>query len=149
MVWNLPHHCRESLTQRRQLPRGYVEKFRQFRKAIPSHERGRSLSQRFLAALLDSARMVLSDSTSKEATNSRLNWSIVYLSTPIIGIVGAMLVMHKPPIIESKAILLLAVVGVGIIVCMLVNWLRPRYELSVGRTRRVYDFLLRQFPPPD
>lgn len=88
-------------------------------------------------------------STSEETANSRLNWSVVYASVPVIGVAGAVLVMHRPPIIASKAILLLAAVGVGIVVSLSINLLRPRYERSDGRTRRIYDFLLRQFPPPD
>lgn len=84
-----------------------------------------------------------------ETANSRLNWSVVFASAPVIGIVGAILVMHKPPIIASTRILLLTVVGAGIFVIVVVNWLRPRYEYSAGRTRQIYDFLLRQFPPPD
>jgi hypothetical protein len=83
---------------------------------------------------------------SQETANSRLNWSVVYVSAPVIGIVGAALVMHKPPIIASKTILLLVVVSVGIFVSVLINLLRPRYERSAGRTRRIYDFLL-QSPP--
>jgi hypothetical protein len=95
------------------------------------------------------ARSPFTYSTSQETANSRLNWSVVYVSLPVIGITGAILVMHRPPIIASKAVLLLAVVGVGILVSLLINLLRPCYERSDGRTRRIYDFLLRQFPPPD
>jgi hypothetical protein len=88
-------------------------------------------------------------STNQETANSRLNWSVVYVSVPVIAIAGTILVMHRPPSIASKAILLLAVVGVGSVVSLSINLLRPRYERSDGRTRRIYDFLLRQFPPPD
>jgi hypothetical protein len=93
--------------------------------------------------------MVDSDSRLHETANSRLNWSVVCLSAPVIGIAGAILVVHKPPIIESKRMLLLAIFFVGIFVAVVGNLLRPRYEFSTGRTRRVYDFLLQQFPPPD
>jgi hypothetical protein len=88
-------------------------------------------------------------SVSQEAVNSRLNWSVVYVSAPLIGIGGTILVMHRPPIIASKTILFLVVVGVGIFVTALANLLRPRYEHSAGRTRPIYDLLLRHFPPPD
>ncbi len=93
--------------------------------------------------------MLPGDSLNQETANSRLNWSVVYATTPVIAIVGVILVFHKPPNIASKRTLLLAVVGAGFIATFLINWLRPRYEHSVGRTRRIYDFLLRQFSPLD
>jgi hypothetical protein len=91
---------------------------------------------------------MLSEPTSQEKANSRLNWSVVYVGAPVIGIVGAIVVAHKHSSISYKTILL-AVISVGILGIALINWLRPRYEHSAGRTRQLYDFLLRQFPPPD
>jgi hypothetical protein len=89
-----------------------------------------------------------SDTASQEKTNSRLNWSVVYVGAAVIGIVGAIVVAHKRPVVHPKR-LLLVVISAGIFGILLINWLRPRYERSTGRTKRFYDFLLRQFPPPD
>ena len=93
--------------------------------------------------------MDVSSSAGQEAANSRLNWSVVYACVPVIAIVGAVLVVHKPSFIASTRALLLAVVAIGIGVIILVNRVRPRYADSAGRTRCIYDFLLRQFPPLD
>jgi hypothetical protein len=93
--------------------------------------------------------MNVSNSADQEAANSRLNWSVVYVCVPVIAIIGAVLVLHRPSFVASTRALLFAVVAIGIGVIILVNWARPRYENSAGRTRRIYDFLLRQFPPPD
>ena len=90
---------------------------------------------------------MLSDSASQEKANSRLNWSVAFVGAAVIGIVGAVVVTQYP-VVEPKKLLLL-VISVGIFGIALVNWLRPRYERSAGRTRRFYDFLLRQFPRPD
>ena len=92
--------------------------------------------------------MLRSESTTQEKANSRLDWSVCYVCAPVIGIVGAIVVMHKYSAVSYKTILLV-VIGVGILGIVLINWLRPRYENAEDRTRRIYDFLLRQFPPPD
>jgi C4-dicarboxylate transporter len=91
---------------------------------------------------------MINEVTNEEKSNSRLNWSIVYVVAPVLGIVGAIIVDLEHSVIEPKR-LLLVVICVGVLGIVLINCLRPGYEHSAGRTRQFYDFLQRQFLPPD
>lgn len=84
-----------------------------------------------------------------EPPNRRVGWSI-YGAAVIASclICAALAPWGLFPLLSGGAWSWVAV-AFGVVIALIVNLVRPRYETAVGKWRAFYDFLLRQMPPPD
>lgn len=84
-----------------------------------------------------------------EPANSRIGWSIYFLSVVVACFICGLLVPFRlVPFVSGKSCFFVAI-GLGCVFAVAVNLFRPRYESATGRWRAFYDFLLKQLPPPD
>jgi hypothetical protein len=84
-----------------------------------------------------------------EPPNSRLGWSIYFLSVAVsCFICGVLAPFHLVPFLAGGMWFWVAI-AFGCLLAVVVNFFRPRYEAATGRWRAFYEFLLKQLPPPD
>ena len=84
-----------------------------------------------------------------EPPNGRISWSIYALALATSFLIcGTLAPFKRFPFLSGGNWFWIALI-LGGVTALLVNFVRPRYESTVGRWRASYDFLLRQLPPPD
>lgn len=83
-----------------------------------------------------------------ETADSKLSWSIVLVVVACFVIPAGVMAPLQVFGISSKDWFFIAL-AVGLVVAFGLNFVRARYGNSSGRLKRLYDFLLRQFPRPD
>ena len=84
-----------------------------------------------------------------ESPNGRISWSIYALALAVSCMVcGALAPFRALPFLSGGTWLWVAL-AFGAVLAVIVNLVRPRYEITTGRWRAFYDFLLRQMPPPE
>ena len=89
------------------------------------------------------------DAQNQEPANSRVGWSIYFLSIVVACFIcGFLAPFRLIPFVSGKSWFFVAI-GLGCVLAVAVNLFRPRYETATGRWRAFYDYLLKQLPPPD
>jgi hypothetical protein len=78
-----------------------------------------------------------------EHPDGRITWSVYLATLAAFCLVGGGATLLLGPLAFGVALFLGAVTG------FVVNLVRPRYDGAVGSWRTIYDFLLKQMPPPD
>jgi len=78
-----------------------------------------------------------------ERPDRRISWSVFMAIGAVFALAGGAAAPFIGPLSFGLAICLAAVTG------FVVNRVRPHYDIAVGRWRSLYDFLLKQMPPPD
>jgi hypothetical protein len=84
-----------------------------------------------------------------ESPDGRISWSVYVLTLAVSCLVcGVLVPFGILPFLAGGAWFWVALVFGGV-TALVLNLARPRYEGTSGRWRKVYDFLLKQMPPPD
>jgi hypothetical protein len=81
-----------------------------------------------------------------EPPNKRISWSIYALSMCITGLLCGLTIVSFP---VHKTHAFWISFGIGSSVAPIVNLLRPKYENTGRFWKPIYEFLLKQMPPPD
>jgi hypothetical protein len=84
-----------------------------------------------------------------EPPNSRISWSIYVLILACFCLIGGLLAPFGLFHFLSGRACFWVALGFGCVTALVVNLLRPRYDSATGRWRVIYDYLLKQLPPPD
>jgi hypothetical protein len=81
-----------------------------------------------------------------DSRDGRLSWSITLVVTSGWAVLAVFVIVLTG--VRDKIDILAILLG-GIIPAFCFNLVRPRYALASRRWKRVYDWLLKQFPMPD
>lgn len=78
-----------------------------------------------------------------EHPDRKIRWSVYTAVLAAFGLVGGFAAPLLGPFAFVAAILF------GALTALLLNFVRPPYDGAVGGWKSLYEFLLKQMPPPD
>ena len=78
-----------------------------------------------------------------EHPDRKIRWAVYMAVLAAFALLGG----FAAPLLGPLAFVV--AISFGALTALLVNFVRPRYDGAVGGWKSLYDFLLKQMPPPD